>query len=136
LAVQHDQYGSYIGDAMGRKIVEGVVTGHSRIMTKLQEKSLAGKKKLVANVGYKAKYSVFVHENLEMPHTNGQAKFLEQPARMYRSEIGGIVKANLMNKESLETALRRGAEFLLEMSRQLVPVRTGFLRDSGYVEVK
>jgi hypothetical protein len=36
---------------------------------------------LEVEVGYQASYAVFVHENLEAKHTNGQAKFLEQPLR-------------------------------------------------------
>ena len=32
-------------------------------------------------VGYTEEYAIFVHENLEAHHNNGQAKFLEQPLR-------------------------------------------------------
>lgn len=118
-----------------RKLIEGQVTGVGAILTKFEEKSLAHKKRLRCTVGYQAKYATHVHEDIVMVHRVGQAKFLEQPARQFRSEMGGIVKANLLNKESLETSLRRGGEFLLEMSQELVPVDTGFLKRSGYVKV-
>lgn len=33
------------------------------------------------HVGYTAAYALYVHENLEATHTNGQAKFLESALR-------------------------------------------------------
>lgn len=118
-----------------RVIVEGEVTGMRAIMTKFDEMTLKHKKKLRATVGYKAKYAAKIHEDLEMFHSNGQAKYLEQPARQYRKEMAEITRKNLQNKESLETSMRRAAEFLLERSQELVPVDTGFLKNSGYVKV-
>ena len=32
-------------------------------------------------VGFEEEYAIYVHENLEAYHDNGQAKFLEQPLR-------------------------------------------------------
>ena len=32
-------------------------------------------------VGFEEEYALFVHENLEAHHNNGQAKFLEQPLK-------------------------------------------------------
>ena len=43
-------------------------------------------------VGYTANYAIFVHENMEARHTNGQAKFLESALRDNASRIVDIVR--------------------------------------------
>ncbi len=85
------------------------------------------------NVGYTAPYAGRIHEDLEMFHTNGQAKYLEQPARQMASELGGIVRLEVTNGVPFDMAIYKAGEALLEASQQLVPVDTGYLRDSGYV---
>lgn len=39
------------------------------------------RKKPSVTVGFEEEYALYVHENLEAHHNNGQAKFLEQPLR-------------------------------------------------------
>jgi hypothetical protein len=47
-------------------------------------------------VEYLAEYAVAVHENLQASHKSGKrAKYLEEPARLFRKEIIGII-----NKEA------------------------------------
>lgn len=114
-----------------------------------------------AKVGYSARYGIFVHEAVpgtpnpprsdaqraammiairereergHVPWSTGQPKFLEQPAREYASEMAAIIRKNLRNKESLETAVTRAALFLQRKSMELVPVDTGNLRGSCFVE--
>ena len=102
----------------------------------LRKQSLKGRTSLKLQVGYSAHYSVHVHENLAAYHPNGQAKFLETPARVLRGEIEKIIQARLRRKKSLEEALLAAGNFLLAASQQIVPVDTGFLRASGFVRIE
>jgi hypothetical protein len=86
-------------------------------------------------VGYAAPYAVYVHENLEARHPIGQAKFLEQPAREYRKDMAAAVVAGLRAGESLTQAQLAAGKVLLRESQKLVPVDTGLLKRSGYVDV-
>lgn len=90
-----------------------------------------------ATVGYSAPYALFVHENLECNHPNGgQAKFIEQPLRAKRAEMGAIVRKVMRRKDgTLKEAVLQSAQFLLAESQKLVPVDTGFLKASGYATV-
>jgi hypothetical protein len=87
-------------------------------------------------VGFAAPYSVYVHENLKMPHRVGQAKFLEQTIREEAGAIVQIQAKALRSGASPRQALALGGNHLLSKTKPRVPVRTGFLRDSGFVEVK
>lgn len=95
-------------------------------------------------VGYSAPYALKVHEDTEVDHEmhgcGGQAKFLEQPARQYRDVMARIVRKHAVARSGeadLIPAVLRGmlaaGEFLKQQSQELVPVRTGRLRDSGFV---
>ncbi len=107
-----------------------------KVVAALRAKSLKGRKELDLQVGYEAPYAVYVHENLEANHPNGgQAKYLEQPARELRREMKDIIARSINAKNGLEEGMMRAGELLMEASKELVPVDTGFLRDSGYVRV-
>lgn len=84
---------------------------------------------------YTAPYAVHVHEDLETPHRIGQAKFLEQPLKQEAKTLTKIVKDNLKQGKTLKQALLEAGNWLLYLSRQLVPVNTGTLRDSGIVKI-
>lgn len=86
-------------------------------------------------VVYTAPYAVHVHENMEIVHPNGQAKFLEQPFRQEAKTLTKIVKDALKQKKPLKQALLEAGQWLLYLSQQLVPVKTGTLRDSGTVVI-
>jgi hypothetical protein len=87
-------------------------------------------------VGYSAVYAVRVHEDLQMRHTNGQAKFLEQPAREQAAEVAAAARQVIATSGSLLEGLKAGGQALLGYSQPLVPVDTGRLRGSGYVRVE
>lgn len=92
--------------------------------------------KTSVKVGYTAQYAVYVHENLEANHPNGgQAKFLEQPAREMREELGAGVRRDMRAGMTLQQALLRAGLKLQAASQQLVPVDTGALRASAFTEV-
>ena len=66
--------GNLKGSAFTRKENGGVVTGNT------------------------AAYAIYVHENLEATHTNGQAKFLESALRDNESQIVEIVRRRARTK--------------------------------------
>lgn len=93
--------------------------------------------KITFGVVYTASYAAKVHEDLETPHTNGQAKFLEQPLRQNARLMSQMVKDLVRKqKKTLREALLIVGQWLLEESKRLVPVDTGALRDSGRVVIK
>lgn len=113
-------------------------SGFDRLQRKLQasvERVTAGTR-VEASVVYEADYALRIHEDLEANHPNGgQAKFLEQPAREHVAEIRSAVTDSLKEGKPVEEALKAGAGVLLEKSQELVPVDTGFLKNSGVVKV-
>lgn len=87
-------------------------------------------------VVYTAPYAIFVHEDLQIKHANGQAKYLEQPLRENTSKMSAMVKELMAKqKKTLKQALLIVGNWLLQESRKLVPVDTGTLRDSGVVKI-
>ena len=84
-----------------------------------------------ARVSYSTYYAVWVHENLNSHHPIGQAKFLEQPARMYTREITEAARIVFRQKFQVRPALLAAAQTLLTLSKPLVPVDTGALKASG-----
>jgi hypothetical protein len=109
------------------------VEGHKAVRLALKGKSLKGKVRTRLNVGYEADHAARIHEDTEMFHENGEAKFLEKPARLYAGQMGKIVKRKMIKKLSLEEATLAAGRFLLEKSQELVPVDTGELVHSGFV---
>lgn len=89
-----------------------------------------------ASLEFTAKYAIYVHENMAMPHRIGQAKYLEQPMREHRQTLAKIVD-NAMTKEKLHIteAMIRALQFLKVEAQKLVPVDTGYLRDSATIRV-
>src|SRR5688572_14266189 len=82
---------------------------------------------LKLNVGYEAPYAVYVHERLDLHHAEGQAKFLEQPAREWAFRLGRMVFEDLKPKKrrtrkDVVAALTKAGNVLLAESRKLVPV--------------
>lgn len=115
--------------------VHAKIEGLKRLERSLDAISIKGKKKITGTVGYDAPYGIFVHEDLEATHTNGKAKFLETPARTKQKAMSKIVATALGNKDSLDIALFRALKLLLTESQKLVPVDTGFLKASGFIEI-
>lgn len=103
-------------------------------------------------VGFSAQYALFVHENIEMkwkgkPRRSGigtywgpqgQAKFLEQPARQLANDgtLAGIVKdAMRAGKTMLDGFLLAGLR-LQRDSQMLVPVEYAELRRSAFTRLE
>lgn len=100
----------------------------------LRAESLKGRKSGTVRVIFTAPYAVYVHEDLQMPHAVGQAKFLEAAAKEVAPQMREAITQALRNKKSLSSGLLKAGQILLRRSQELVPVDTGFLRDSGKVE--
>jgi hypothetical protein len=111
------------------------VFGLESILTELRvRRSRAiGDGKAETKVGYSASYAVPVHEILTSYHPVGQAKFLEQPLRTEEKQMGDIIRARLRARETLKAAQLAAAKHLISISLQLVPVDTGALRDSWFI---
>jgi hypothetical protein len=87
-------------------------------------------------VGYSADYAIYVHENLEAAHSTGKrAKFLEEPYRSMRKALLQEIAEEMRRNIPLRIALKKAGLKLLSASKKIVPVDTGNLRNSGYVEV-
>ncbi len=114
----------------------GTITGVQRLVY------LFGKKARIVSginrikVGYTADYAIYVHEDLTKIHPNGQAKFLEQPARTLRSVMRSIVLSEMRSGKTLEQALLAAAERLKVESQTLCPVDTGALKASAVASVE
>ena len=89
-------------------------------------------------VGYTASYAAQVHEDLQAFHPEGQAKFLEQPAReLYNTgTLAKIVYGLLRAGRTAGQALLAAGLRLMRESQLLVPVDTGNLRNSAFTRVE
>lgn len=86
-------------------------------------------------VGYSASYAVCVHENLEARHNEGQqAKFLEEPARKFATEIADDVIFAMKQGVGIIKAMLVGGMRLQRESQKLVPIDTGNLKGSAFTE--
>jgi len=114
------------------------VEGLQRVVEALRAraaKSKAGDQASVV-VGYTAAYAVYVHENLTAHHPQGRAKFLEEPARLMRDELGQIVATALRDGRTVGQALLLAGLRLQRESMLLCPVDTGNLRASAFTRLE
>ncbi len=108
------------------KAVEGI---------RLRSVAAGSKGKLKAVVGYKTPYALHVHENLEVHHPVGKAKYLTGPERRIRPKMVALVKAGLIAGKTPRAALWAAAQMLVAESQKEVPVDTGRLKQSVYIAV-
>lgn len=117
-------------------------------------RKLAGKyKNCSVIVGYTAVYALWVHENIEMkwrgqprkaphkghywdPQGQGQAKFLEQPARTEARKMAAIIKKALESGKQFDDAVISAAQWLQRCSMLLCPVDIGNLKDSAFTRLE
>lgn len=86
-------------------------------------------------VSFSAKYAIFVHEDLTARHTNGQAKFLEQPARENARVYQNIILKALRQGLPLSQSLLLAGLRLQRDAQALTPVDTGALRASAFTRI-
>lgn len=118
---------------MASKGIYGTIEGVGRLAKHLQTKMRKMHSARVV-VGYETPYAIYVHEDLEMNHPKGgQAKFLEEPAILHSQDIRDYIKERLQKGATLKQALMGAGKTLLSVSKKLVPVDTGLLKESGFV---
>lgn len=114
-----------------------IVTGGGPLVAQLQNLKKGAQRasgpKAVA--GYSAPYAVYVHERTDVYHPVGQAKFLETAAAQQRGAMASLIADQMRKGRSINQATLTAAQLLLRESNRLVPVDTGFLRDSGRARV-
>lgn len=86
-------------------------------------------------VGYSTPYAIYVHEDLQAAHTVGQAKFLEEPARLMVNDLRDVVARELMRGSTWVNALFSAAKLLEAATVPLVPVDTGLLRSTAFTRI-
>lgn len=107
---------------------------------------------VVVAVGYTARAALWVHENIEMKWRgkprrsgigvywgpNGQAKFLEQPARELSNDgtLADIVLQLMRKGKTLAQGLIAAGLRLQRDSQQLVPVEYANLRRSAFTRLE
>jgi hypothetical protein len=104
-----------------------------------KQRKLSARGVVLAVVGYSAPHAVYVHE-IGPPDRNykqGKShKFLERPMREEKDTVIEILKSGVSGDQvSMRDSLRRAGNHLLKKSKEIVPVDTGELRDSGFVHV-
>lgn len=104
---------------------------------KLDRRAADGKRQAVTVVlGYATPYATEVHEDLQTPRADGQPKFLEQAVRQHQREASDVVVAEMKAGRTLEQGMLAAGRYIGTVSRPLVPVLTGRLRDSFFVRVE
>jgi hypothetical protein len=112
------------------------VVGDGPVAVRITSQELGIPGSQSVEVGYRAPYAVFVHEDVTAKHRNGQAKFLETPARSMMGLLAAEAQSAIEEGASRREALLDAGETLLGASKPLVPVDTGYLLSTGYVAVR
>ena len=126
---------------MASKGIYGTIEGVGRLAKRLQTVTRKmhsarvvvgyGDEKTVNASG--TSYVAYVHEDLEMEHLKGgQAKFLSEPAELHAKDIRDYIAMRLKKGATLKQALGDAGRILLGISKKLVPVDTGRLKESGF----
>jgi hypothetical protein len=119
------------GKAKGKS---GLGDGPIAVQFTAEELGIPGNQAL--EVGYRAPYAVFVHEDLHAKHMNGHAKFLTLPAQQALPLMQAEAQSAIEEGASRREALLEAGDLLLQASQKLVPVDTGYLLSSGYVAIR
>lgn len=130
--------------------ITGIKAVEAALKKQARKKNGQYDKNVSVVVGYKAAYAIYVHENLEMklqglprangkgnywdPQGKGQSKFLEQPAREMKDELGAIATRAVSRGATLLEGLYLAGLALQRKSQQLVPIDTGNLKASAFTE--
>lgn len=115
------------------------VVGADRVLARLKKAAYLVDlpRPRAAVVGYRAAYAIHVHEDLTARHAKGKvAKFLETPARQMIGKAAGLVAASVRAGYTVPQALLRVALLIQRESQKLVPVDTGYLKNSAFTEIE
>lgn len=89
-----------------------------------------GNNRVSVVVGYSQSYALEVHERTDVQHKVGQAKYLEEAARVNEAAIVDSIRKS--TKEKLPEALLKGGLLIQRESQLLVPVDTSALKASAF----
>lgn len=110
---------------------------HEKVVAKLRSlKTKAGKDfKATGTVGYTASYAIYVHEDLNVFHPIGQAKFLEIVINRGNLAFARMIGAGMRAGKSFKKCLADVCKRIKEESQALCPVDTGYLRSTAFYRV-
>lgn len=112
------------------------IKGLEKVVAGLRDLKKRHKPLVECVISYGASYAAKVHEDMQVFHPNGQAKFLETAVRLNQSTIITYVGQAIQGGKPMDVALQEIGFVILAVSNSLVPVLTGFLRASGRVDVR
>lgn len=114
------------------------VDGEERVVARLRRKATVARMDDGASVvvGYTQSYALPVHERMDVNHTVGQAKYLEEPFRTMRGELMEMIRGAWRRGLRLGQALLLAGLRLQRASQMLVPVDTGALRASAFTRLE
>lgn len=115
-----------------------IATGADRIVGKLQHQKYRAKtfaKSVI--VGYKARYAIYVHEDMQRAPKTGQRLYLIQAEIQTRERYTHYMKSGLMvvghDKPFPMVEILLGCcDIIMGVSQTMVPVDTGFLKNSKF----
>lgn len=114
------------------------IEGVQQLIAKLRSKAAKARQdtNVTGVVGYTQSYAIIVHENIEAHHPVGQAKFLEQPARLLGRILGNIIKQSVQQGKTVAQGILLACLRLQRESQQLCPVDTGALKASAFTRLE
>lgn len=107
-----------------------------KLIYALRDRAAKANREASVIVGYTQSYAVYVHEDLEVYHKVGQAKFLEQPFRELAGELKRIVFLAVKRGQTMSNALLLAGLRLQRESQRRVPVDTGALKNSAFTKLE
>lgn len=112
------------------------IKGLDKVIAGLRNLKNRHKPMVECHISYTADYAAKVHEDMQVFHPTGQAKFLETAVRLNQATITTYVSQAIAGGKSIDVAFNEIGFVILAVSNSLVPVLTGFLRASGRVDVR
>ena len=138
-----DSKGKFLSAGARDGAIQAETYGVGSLFNKFRILAMDARKKPRVVVGYQAPYAVYVHENLEAFHSNGQAKYLETVLREHKSAVINTftatykrVSRNQPPMVATRAGLLAAGLFVQAESQRLVPVRTGFLKRSAFTRLE
>ena len=108
-----------------------------KLIAKLKAKAdgAASQPKVSVVVGFTATYALYVHENLEAIHPNGEAKFLENAANSTSDKVASVIEKAAAAGKPLEQCLLLGGLIIQADAQKRCPVDTGALKGSAFTRL-
>lgn len=115
--------------------LESKVIGAAKLAAVFDRLKAEYGKDCVGRVSFTAPYAMRVHEDLEVPHLTGGAKFLTRAVDATRKAVKQLIDRLMRRKTPLKDAVQEAMDLVKADAQTKCPIRTGFLRDSAVSEV-